>query len=255
MSNKLLTVFNGATAAFTPASISGLQIWLKRGTGLYQETTGASATTAASAAADPIGTWLDQSGNGNHPIAPADSQRLTYRASQYGTKPGAQGDGTDDYLSKTSVSFGSLGSGNYTIWFIAKAGSSTRILFYLVSGGGQLFCFQNVAGKQRFNHKDNASTEIAGGSWDVTAPTSAYYYGVIIRNGTSFTQRIDGVVPTGGTQTATLSTTTTNNLYLMSNQGINGFNDGHLVELGIHNSALSGADLTNLETYLANTAL
>jgi len=62
-------------------------------------------------------------------------------------------------------------------------------------------------------------------------------------------------VPTGGTQTATLSTTTTNNLYLMSNQGINGFNDGHLVEFGIHNSALSGADLTNLETYLANTAL
>ena len=46
---------------------------------LFQERTGASATTPASIG-DPVGTILDQSGNGNHAVAPSDAARPCYSA-------------------------------------------------------------------------------------------------------------------------------------------------------------------------------
>jgi len=49
----------GQGAAATPAS--GMVLWLKSGTGLYQD----AAKTTPAANGDAVGAWADQSGNGN----------------------------------------------------------------------------------------------------------------------------------------------------------------------------------------------
>jgi hypothetical protein len=82
---------------FSPLSLSPA-LWLRADQGLYQERTGASATTAASADADPVGTWLDQSGNGRHATAAADSKRPTLKLAIVNGKPVVRFDGSDDFL-------------------------------------------------------------------------------------------------------------------------------------------------------------
>lgn len=65
-----------------PSDLSGLQLWLKSDTGLWQDTAG---TTAATANGDPIGRWDDQSGNGRNATQSTSGARPTLStATQYG---------------------------------------------------------------------------------------------------------------------------------------------------------------------------
>jgi hypothetical protein len=72
-----------------------LKLWLVGGEGMYQERTGASATTA-SGVGDPVGTWVSQS-DLHYAVAPTDARRVTRRAAVDGRNC-AQSDGTDDSL-------------------------------------------------------------------------------------------------------------------------------------------------------------
>lgn len=73
-----------------PSSIPGLTGWWDA-----SEETGF-------ADGDPVGTLTDQSGNGRH-LTSSGSARPTFRTSQFGSLPGIEFDGTDDYLSGTSL--------------------------------------------------------------------------------------------------------------------------------------------------------
>lgn len=91
---------------FTPASISGLQLWLDAsdsGT-LFQNSNG---TTAATADGDPVGYWGDKSGNGRH-AKQNDGARKT--SLKIDSRRSVQFNGTNAYLyllnmplTKTSV--------------------------------------------------------------------------------------------------------------------------------------------------------
>lgn len=73
-------------------------------TTLFQERTGASATTA-SGVGDPVGTVLDKSGNSNHGIAPSDDARPVLQKDSAGHYYLAF-DGTDDQLDMASLAGG-----------------------------------------------------------------------------------------------------------------------------------------------------
>src|SRR3954463_177093 len=84
-------------SSFSPLSLSPA-LWLKGDAGLFQERTGASATTPAIAEADPVGSWLDQSGNGRHATAAADSNRPTLKLASQNGLPALLADAVDDIL-------------------------------------------------------------------------------------------------------------------------------------------------------------
>lgn len=92
-------------------------LWLKSEVGLYQERTGASATTAASADTDPVGTWLDQSGNGRHLTAPADNQRPILKLAIQNGRPVVRLDGSDDKM----VFAASLTLNDYSFFIVQKS--------------------------------------------------------------------------------------------------------------------------------------
>jgi hypothetical protein len=90
---------------FSPLSLSPA-LWLDAAdqSTLYQERTGASATTLVASDADPIGTWKDKSGNARHVTAPTDAARPTFKTGIQNGRSIARFDGTDDYLRITGLS-------------------------------------------------------------------------------------------------------------------------------------------------------
>ena len=66
----------GVPLNFSPADVSNFVGWFKADAGTYQDAAG---TTPASADADPVGLWQDQSGQANHVTQPVDAVRPTYR--------------------------------------------------------------------------------------------------------------------------------------------------------------------------------
>lgn len=89
--------WSASRSAFSPLSRIP-DLGLRAGVGMYQERTGASATTPAAADADPVGTWLDQSGNGRHVVAATDAKRPSRKDGIQNGLPIARFDGSDDYL-------------------------------------------------------------------------------------------------------------------------------------------------------------
>jgi hypothetical protein len=79
---------------FTPLWIPDLLIWLDPNYGLYQEITGASATTPAISSGDPVGTWRARTGQ--YFITGADSNRPTLQF--INNKPVLSFDGSNHYL-------------------------------------------------------------------------------------------------------------------------------------------------------------
>ena len=105
-------------APFTPASISP-SIWVKADAGTWQERT--IPTTAASADNDPVGTWIDQSGNGNKFVALADAKRALLKTNVQNGLPGILGDKIDDESIAGSFS---VGTGDFYFMFAVKMNSS-----------------------------------------------------------------------------------------------------------------------------------
>ena len=113
-----------AVPAFTPASISGLQLWLDASDSstLFQNSNG---TTAATAAGDPVGYWGDKSGNGRHATQSDGTKKPALNSSNYlqNAKNGILGDGVNDYLITTASGF--LVE-PYTYFVVVKSLNSNR---------------------------------------------------------------------------------------------------------------------------------
>lgn len=84
-------VMGGAPAvAFSPSSVTGLQVWLQ-------------ADSLALADADPVATWTDSSGNGNNATQATSGSQPTYKTNIVNGKPVVRFDGTDDWLASVTM--------------------------------------------------------------------------------------------------------------------------------------------------------
>lgn len=143
---------------------------------VFQERTGASATTPAEAD-DPVGTILDLSGNDNHAVTPSDAARPVLRLNS--GVYSLDYDGTDDYLSatmtlvdgmeffgalKTSDTQGMLGNLNlqntvyYGVW---QDGSASTTL----SANVGTVAYYKDGNLVSPTTRDDFHTLIADGSW------------------------------------------------------------------------------------------
>lgn len=109
----------------TPGDLADLILWLDGSdqNTLYQDAT---LTTPVGAESDPVGGWLDKSGNGNHATQATTAKRPTYSAD------GLSFDGTDDTI---IAAFPSL-SQPITVFAVAQLDSSLLSSgdYYIIGG-------------------------------------------------------------------------------------------------------------------------
>lgn len=173
--------------AFAPTDISGLNFWLKADAGLYQERTGASATTPASADSDPVGTWLDQSGQANHVVASANSKRPTLKLSVQNGRSVVRFDGVDDCLKLSA--FGVALSQPHTMFIVFKFADpsvASKILYDARSGAGG-----------GGNYIDTSSADVVKiycglAEVSISITTSSFGILMVVPNGASSKARANG---------------------------------------------------------------
>ena len=86
-----------AGSAFTPRSIAGLALWLDASdpSVLFQD---AAATTPATATSDPVGAWLDKSGNARHATQSTAGSRPTISATTQNGRKALAFDGSNGWM-------------------------------------------------------------------------------------------------------------------------------------------------------------
>ena len=193
MSNKLLTVFNGATAAFTPASISGLVAWYDFSDAATLFTDSAR-TTAVTADGDAIGGVTDKSGNANH-LSASGTARPTYKTAIKNSKSVARGDGSTDYLT-VSVALGTT----HAVFVAAKI--ATNVVIGQTGASGYVFYVDATTVYYR------CGTDLVSVAHGMTLPAWAIIH--VVRNGTSVS------FYKNGTQIGTTQTLANNNSFTLA---------------------------------------
>ena len=217
---------------------------------LFQERTGASATTPAGVG-DPVGTILDQSGNGNHAVAPSDAARpLLQRDSN--NKLYLDFDGTDDYFDT-----------NYDV-----ASGTTDLLLSASAKRDETSGIRNVLGsRDSTSERAYIATSSSDGfvGWeDATdtsstfAPSTDKFVFVVQGSDNSFTAYGDGTVSNSGTSTGTPTFTSTTNVYLgtFNDAGTpsTGYWNGRIYGASVIDRELTGTERDRLERWLADKA-
>lgn len=91
---------SGGGSAFSPASLAGLALWLKADAGLFQDAAG---TIPATADADPVGLWKDQSGNVRDVSQVTSTKRPLLKLAIQNGRNVLRWDGTDDFLTMATA--------------------------------------------------------------------------------------------------------------------------------------------------------
>jgi len=216
----------GEAAAFTPASLSGLQFWYKKATGI----TNSSGATASDGEA--VYGWADQSGNGKHATGAA--SRFTYQSSS----GGVEGSGNNK-LDITQIDF----TGQFAFW--------VRLKFDTISGGNNDIMFNDGTGASdddffRVQTTSQFRAKIGGGTamnYATTVSAGTYYNIGFERDGSDDCRVYMGTTEQG----SAINKTPDFNL-----DRVLGAFDGICLEIVVTNAVLSSSDRTNLDTYLTN---
>lgn len=237
--------FGGATKAFSPSDISGLQLWLDATTGLFDATSGGSAITTDGSA---VARWEDQSGNGRHFKQSTNNNRPVLRTSIQNSRNIIRFDGSNDFME-----MGSAFSGiTQACYFIAlKIVSDPPSVQIKTAHPIEFLTSQTLASHYPWTD---------GNIYDSTLTDSRKTVGNPSKNLTEF--NLYNVEAASNLWTARLNktqlfTTTTNtisisgvNLGANLSQSIDYFFDGDIGELIAYSSILSSADRGKVEDYL-----
>jgi hypothetical protein len=113
-------------ATFTPATITGLQLWLDASdaTTLYDATSGGSLVAADGG----VARWEDKSGNARHATQGTSGSRPLRKASVQGGKDVLRFDGSNDSLSiaSSTATFKLLHSADSTVFLVFKSGTTAN---------------------------------------------------------------------------------------------------------------------------------
>jgi hypothetical protein len=191
-----LSGLSGASAVFggfSPRSLPGLQLWLKADAGTYQN---AALTTPATADADPVGGWEDQSGSGNDVLqVGVAATRPTLKLAIKNGKPVLRCDG-GDYL-KGAFGGGAL-SQPFMIFAVTQfTGPLDDGSYYYLTNGDDAVNLAYLAKRGTAGVGDpwaiSAASVISGGAADAN-----WHIWSALFNGASSEFWIDGVSVTTG---------------------------------------------------------
>lgn len=140
--------------------------------------------SAATADGDPVGQWLDQSGNGNHVSQPTAGKRPTLKLAIQNGKPVVRFDGLATWLSATMATVDQP----FTLFLVAKAASvaatSARFVDAVSVANRALLGLAQTTG---------VTQAYAGGLQSgATDRSGAWHQWTVLYNGASSLARIDG---------------------------------------------------------------
>lgn len=226
----------GGAAAFSPTSISGLQLWLDASqiTGLND--------------GDAVATWSDLSGNAQHATQATASKRPLYKTNILNGKPVVRCDGVDDVLENST--FTSLNNVSAASIFIVKrqtSDSSTKFPVFFKNSFYQ-FIF---SGRKYWR---TAITEDANaiGDWTAWTYEAQLFDGSQTGNANRLKIRSNGspvAVGYTGTIAATLGSGT--GFYVSTPDGTQYPWNGDIAEIIAYSAVPSAGELAQLEQYLA----
>jgi hypothetical protein len=254
---RLPVTFWKSGAEFTPAEIPGLALWLDASDAatLFQD---AAATTPATATSDPVGAWLDKSGNARHAVQATAGNRPTISATLRNNRPVTQfASASNQTLSADSLSSVVTGSDvPMTAIAVCLASSSASTATILGFGNSStdtpFFVLEKtvndgIGTRRRDDASSLAQASVSGASltsWSIASMTFA---------GQSTTLSLNGadVANNAALDCGTLSLTTANIGALRRTSVVTPF-ASNIAELLVYSRAVSPSERRRLEVYLAN---
>lgn len=249
MANDLLLRGAGlaaGAAAFDPGALSPA-LWLKADAGTFQTSGGSPAT----ADADPVGEWQDQSGNGRHFAQATGSKKPTLKLAIQNGKPVIRFDGTDDSLSTASLVLSTfVGSNVATLFFLMKQnsakGQNTAFAIPPALGTNSVSSYMTYDNVIYYDYGDSAG----GGRLSASQPAGwddAFHAVEVYRSGSTGEVKVDGVTVVSGTFTDVLDATASGVFQLSSDDGLAFMGD--FGEVLVWPSALSAGDRASMLAY------
>lgn len=250
-----ISEFRVKSLAFSPAKVSGLQIWLDASDSstVFQSNGG----SAASADGDPLGYWMDKSGNGWHYTQASGTNKPAIRTNVQNAKPVIRFDGVNDYIDAAGPT---STTADVHIFIIAKASSTTnfaRPFFWTgTANNNGMYGTPMYTGGINFDLRAANGQELSGGVFRATTDISSAFFGFECTfNGTSKTGEIfKSGVSLGTSTNASISTVAASGKY--SRVGAAGsfgtpatYWSGDVAEVVVYDSIKTGADLTALRAY------
>jgi hypothetical protein len=236
--------------AFSPASISGLQLWLDASDAstLFQNSNG---TTAASTDGDPVGYWGDKSPNINNTIQADGTKKPLLKLATQNGKNSVRFDGINDNLKALTGGANS----NYTLFVVNKKLNATAANYMLFSMG------EEVNGRRRslwhypyfsdgyiaFNgqNADYSNTNV-----NLKFVQNVANIAQLQRNGQSISLAKNGNSYVTGTASATLVTYTATSIFVGTNNGQTEAYNGDYYEILYYNVLVSDSDRALILSYL-----
>ena len=224
------------TTAFSPASISNLTSWQRADKDVYQDS---GLTTPATADGDPVGGWVDQSGNGNHLVQSTGASRPALKLAVVNGRNALRFDGVDDYFLRNVQS-----SDEYTI-AVALQFSGTGGLYYVLKNGTALNGHEMANNSGTFFLQNTA---VAAQSDGATGTDIAIWSGRR-SNADGADLRKDGAARAITNPTAAITSPTTQMLVGAYTGGLYPYL-GDMCEICIWSRKLTDAEITLVESYL-----
>ena len=227
-----ITSTTPATWTIESPPTAGLKLWLDA----------SDSTTITKDGSNLVSAWNDKSGQLNHVTQATATNQPLWVDSVQNSKPIIRFDGTNDLLYRATYTGGTL-SQDFTIFAVFKVPSS--YIEYVYDGAGSSNrCYLNY-------HNPNAIASTIPGApagLDATVVAGNWTYFTSVVNGSSSILRQDGSqTDTGDMGTGAMAGITIGARY----GGIDSFANTDIAEILIYNSAISGANLTDVESYLA----
>lgn len=233
-----------ATGGFSPASVSGLRLWLK-----------ASHITGKSDD-DLIDQWDDASGNGFH-VTAAGALRPTYKVNIENGKPAVQFNGAQYLTGATRDDL--IDNDNYAIFVAAKVPdlSLATSQFFVTELGSRLIVYSDTAGHLQARHTDSVGTF----DRDAGAGTDNAVYIFDVRHDEAYggadgrrhqVKRSGGAVVSNFGIGPFVTTGGTDAMYFGGRAGISRFLVGYVFEILVYNLAPSDTERDDIRNYMAD---
>jgi hypothetical protein len=237
----------GGGGGFTPASISGLQLWLDASdtTTLFDASSGGSQVTTDGST---VARWQDKSGASYHALQGVANARPLLKTAIQNSKPALRFDGLNDCLRiptiplNTSITIFVVGNFINAKPFLIEhsANSESNSGFYLYGNYFSSWQFRRDAA----SHIGTISQSLSTGAM---ALYSLRYDTVasVAKNGSL-------LLNTGLTGSTVANTSVTTALNICSRNQTGAFSQGDLCEVVIYNSAITDAERAQVDEYLNN---
>lgn len=218
-----------SAAAFSPASISGISLWLK-------------ADSIAQSDNTAVSSWADSSGNGYTATQGTSGNQPTLQTNEINGLPVVRFDGSNDYL----VSDAPAGGAEQHLFAVIRVTT--------VANEGETIRSGSAAGALHWriqygrNAALNQSTaEIGYGDPDITINTAWLVSFSFSDSGNAWVSRNNGAADANGTYSSSLTARTS---VIGSRDGSAEFFHGDIAELITYSAVLSSTDRDAVESYL-----